>query len=249
MARKKAKKKTKKKAKTKTKKKLKKKTKVSKKKSSKTKAKKKAKKKVKAKKSPTKKAKKRPSLKSPYAAQTKSRISSTSQLKSFGKTAEHKIKVGDKAPDFTLLNHEGKLVSLEDFRGQNFLLYFYPRDNTPGCTKEACSFKENLSKFNNLETQILGVSFDDQQSHQKFISKYKLNFQLLSDLNKEVAQAYGCYVKKNMYGNIKWGIQRSTFIIDTQGRIAAVFPKVKVDGHTQEVLAALSSINKLQASS
>jgi peroxiredoxin Q/BCP len=213
-------------------------------------SKKKASKKKAVKKTSKKKASKKRSLKTPrvsrYGAQTSSRINHSAKLKA---GANSKIKIGQQAPHFTLLNQDGQMVSLEDFVGKNVVLYFYPRDMTPGCTQESCDFRDAKKQFTNLDTIILGVSFDDQNSHQRFIKKYKLNFQLLSDLNKDVAKAYGCYVKKNMYGNIKWGIQRSTFVIDMHGKVAAVFPKVKVDGHAKEVKAALSSINQLQVGS
>jgi peroxiredoxin Q/BCP len=153
-----------------------------------------------------------------------------------------RLGVGDLAPSFTLNDQNGAPVSLTDFRGKKVVLYFYPKDDTPGCTKEACSFRDHLPTFEGADASILGVSFDDQASHQKFIEKYQLNFKLLSDLSKEVADAYGCYVEKNMYGNISKGIERSTFVIDRDGKVAAAFRKVSVDGHTQEVLEALSKI-------
>ncbi len=152
------------------------------------------------------------------------------------------LQVGEAAPNFTLNNQSGQPVTLSQFSGRKIVLYFYPKDDTPGCTKEACSFRDNIGHIDTTDATILGVSFDDQASHQKFIEKYGLNFQLLSDLDKSVAQAYGVYVQKNMYGNISWGIQRSTFIIDREGKIATVFRKVNVDGHTEEVLAALKAI-------
>lgn len=154
----------------------------------------------------------------------------------------HRVAVGDLAPNFTLNDHNGTPVTLASFAGKKVVLYFYPKDDTPGCTKESCSFRDNLPSFDGADAAILGVSFDDQESHQKFIQKYQLNFQLLSDLNKEVANAYGVYVDKNMYGNITKGIERSTFVIDRSGRIAAAWRKVSVDGHTQEVLDALAKI-------
>lgn len=154
-----------------------------------------------------------------------------------------RVAAGDIAPTFTLADQNGNLVSLTDLKGKKVVLYFYPKDDTPGCTKEACSFRDHLPTFQGADAEIFGVSFDDQASHQKFIEKYQLTFSLLSDLNREVADAYGCYVEKNMYGNISKGIERSTFVIDREGKIAAAFRKVSVDGHTEEVLEALRQIN------
>lgn len=154
-----------------------------------------------------------------------------------------RVQAGDQAPDFTLPNHNGEAVTLSSYRGKNVVLYFYPKDDTPGCTKEACSFRDNIGLFDSANTVILGVSFDDQASHQKFIEKYGLNFQLLSDPEKKVAQSYGVYVQKNMYGNISWGIERSTFVINPDGIITKAIRKVNVDGHTDEVLEAIRSAN------
>lgn len=154
-----------------------------------------------------------------------------------------RVQAGDQAPDFTLPNHNGEAVALSSYRGKNVVLYFYPKDDTPGCTKEACSFRDNIGLFDSANTVILGVSFDDQASHQKFIEKYGLNFQLLSDPEKKVAQSYGVYVQKNMYGNISWGIERSTFVINPDGIITKAIRKVNVDGHTDEVLEAIRSAN------
>jgi len=152
-----------------------------------------------------------------------------------------RVQAGDVAPDFTLPNQEGTPVTLSSFRGKNVVLYFYPKDDTPGCTKEACSFRDNIGSFETANTIILGVSFDDQASHQKFIEKYGLNFQLLSDTTKDVAKSYGVFVQKYMYGNISWGIERSTFLIDTNGIIKQAIRRVQVDGHTEQVLAGLTS--------
>jgi len=157
--------------------------------------------------------------------------------------AAPKLQVGAAAPDFTLNNHEGQPVSLSSYRGKKVVLYFYPKDDTPGCTKEACSFRDNIGFVDSSDAVILGVSFDDQASHQKFIEKYGLNFQLLSDTDKTVANDFGVYVQKNMYGNLSWGIERSTFVIDREGGIRSAFRKVSVDGHTEEVLEALRSID------
>jgi len=148
---------------------------------------------------------------------------------------------GDTAPDFTLADQTGTMVSLSQLRGKTVVLYFYPKDDTPGCTKEACSFRDNIQQFGS-NAVILGVSADDTQSHQSFIQKYGLNFQLLSDVNKDVSQAYGVWVEKNMYGKTYMGIERTTFVIDPNGQISEVFRQVKVDGHTEEVLEAIAKI-------
>ena len=149
------------------------------------------------------------------------------------------LKVGDKAPDFKLTSDEGKTVSLKDFAGKKIVLYFYPRDNTPGCTKEACSFTENSAKLKKAGAVVLGVSSDSAESHKGFKQKYSLNFPLLSDPKKEVIEKYGVWKEKNMYGRKMMGVERTTFIIDEKSKIAHIFPKVKVDGHTDQVLEKL----------
>ena len=151
----------------------------------------------------------------------------------------HTVAVGDTAPDFRLLADDGRTLSLKDFRGKKVVLYFYPKDDTPGCTAEACSFRDNLARVTSKGAAILGVSRDDHASHGKFRDKYHLNFPLLSDDDGKVTQAYGVWKRKNLYGKQFMGIERTTFLIDEQGRIAKVWPKVKVDGHTDAVLAAL----------
>lgn len=149
------------------------------------------------------------------------------------------LKPGTKAPSFELMSDEGKRVSLKDFAGKKVVLYFYPRDNTPGCTREACSFSENNKRLQKAGAVVIGVSADSVGSHQKFKEKYNLGFTLLSDPDKEVIEKYGVWKEKNMYGKKMMGVERTTFIIDEQGRIAHIFPKVKVDGHTEEVLKRL----------
>ncbi|WCK55355.1 thioredoxin-dependent thiol peroxidase [Aneurinibacillus sp. Ricciae_BoGa-3] len=147
------------------------------------------------------------------------------------------LKVGELAPDFTLPASNGKDVSLSDYRGKNVVLYFYPKDNTPGCTTESCSFRDNVANFEKKDTVILGVSLDDLKSHDKFIQKYNLPFLLLSDTEAKVSELYGVYKLKKNFGKEYMGIERSTFIIDKEGRLAKEYRKVKVDGHVEEALA------------
>lgn len=147
------------------------------------------------------------------------------------------MEVGDRAPDFSVKNTDGVTRSLKDYKGW-LALYFYPRDDTPGCTKEACSLRDGYAKLKKAGIQVVGVSFDDQESHQKFTSKYELPFELLSDTDKKVARAYGVYVKKNMYGKITWGIKRTTFLIK-EGFIMRIFKTVDVNGHAQQIINAV----------
>jgi peroxiredoxin Q/BCP len=151
------------------------------------------------------------------------------------------VEAGEKAPDWSLPDQDGKTVSLKSFKGKQVVLYFYPKDDTPGCTKEACDFRDNIAPIKKAGAVVLGVSFDGQAAHQKFTAKYELPFTLLSDEDKAVAKAYGVYKEKSMYGKKYWGIERSTFVIDGKGVIKAAFRKVKVTGHVDEVLAALKS--------
>jgi thioredoxin-dependent peroxiredoxin len=150
------------------------------------------------------------------------------------------LQEGDPAPDLRLPDAEGNIVSLSDFQGKkNVILYFYPKDLTPGCTREACDFTEHLPAFTKKEAVVLGVSFDGVESHRKFIKKHGLKHILLSDEDKKVADAYGVYQEKSLYGKKFMGIVRSTFVIDKKGTIKRIFPKVKVDGHWKEVLEIL----------
>jgi thioredoxin-dependent peroxiredoxin len=148
---------------------------------------------------------------------------------------------GDIAPDFTTKDQSGKEVKLSDFRGQRVVLYFYPKDDTPGCTKEACSLRDSYDIFTEKDIKVLGVSNDDEASHQKFISKFSLPFDLLADTEKEIVNAYGVYGEKNMYGKKYMGINRTTFLIDEEGKIKKIFKKVNVDEHADEVLKAFEN--------
>jgi len=148
--------------------------------------------------------------------------------------------IGDKAPDFSLIGDDGKEHSLKDFKGKKIVLFFYPKDDTSGCTREACSFRDNTLLLKKKGAVVLGVSGDSVESHKKFVSKYDLNFVLLSNEDKSVLDAYGVWKEKSMYGRSFMGIERTTFIIDEHGKISHIFPKVKVDGHTEEVLNALT---------
>ena len=148
------------------------------------------------------------------------------------------LAVGKKAPEFTLAGSNGEDVSLKDFKGKTVVLYFYPKDDTPGCTKEACDFRDSLKKFTSRKAVVLGVSQDSLKAHDKFIDKFELPFTLLSDPDHAVAEKYGVWVEKSMYGRKYMGIERSTFVIDPEGKLKAEFRKVKVDGHVDEVLAA-----------
>ncbi len=153
------------------------------------------------------------------------------------------LKVGDKAPAFSLPDQKGAENSLRQYQGKRVVLYFYPKDDTPGCTKEACGFRDVSPSLKGVGAVVLGVSLDGQASHQKFAAKFDLPFNLLSDEDAKVSKAYGVYKHKNMYGRKFWGIERSTFVIDEQGVLIAIFRKVKVDGHTKEVMAALKAKN------
>jgi len=149
------------------------------------------------------------------------------------------LKIGDKAPDFKLPADSGKEISLNDLRGKKVILYFYPKDMTSGCTKEACDFRDSIKKFEKKNTVVLGVSADSTGSHQKFKDKYALPFTLLSDETKKMLKDYGVWKVKSMYGKIYMGIERTTFVIDEKGKIEKIFNKVKVDGHIDEILDGL----------
>ena len=149
--------------------------------------------------------------------------------------------IGKPAPDFTLPSTSGQSVSLRQFKGKKtVVLYFYPNDDTPGCTKEACGFRDLTSQFEAVGAVILGISTDSIESHLKFQTKQKLPFELLSDPEAMTCKAYGVWKQKNLYGKKFMGIERTTFVIDRTGRIAQIYPKVKVDGHVADVLAFLT---------
>jgi thioredoxin-dependent peroxiredoxin len=150
--------------------------------------------------------------------------------------------VGDKAPAFTLEDQSGKTVKLSDFKGKKVVLYFYPKDDTPGCTREACSFRDEHSALQKAGAVVLGVSPDSEASHAKFSGKFKLNFPLLADPDHAVSEKYGAWGEKSLYGRKFMGIQRSTFLIDGSGKVARVWPKVKVDGHVDQVLEAIKEV-------
>lgn len=149
------------------------------------------------------------------------------------------LKVGDKAPAFTLKDDTGTAVSLKDFKGKKVILYFYPKDLTPGCTVEACDFRDALSLIKKKKAVVLGVSKDSISLHEKFRDKHELNFPLLSDEDGKVCEAYGVWQEKSMYGKKYMGIARTTFVIGTTGKIEQIFEKVKVKGHSKEVLETL----------
>ena len=155
------------------------------------------------------------------------------------KPIELKLKAGDLAPEFTATTHNGGRVSLAEFRGRNVILYFYPRDDTPGCTKEACSFRDEFAAFKKQGAIVLGVSTDSAKSHARFIEKYKLPFTLLADEDKQIVQAYGAWGPKSFMGRKYLGTHRITFLIGPDGRIKRIWPAVKPAEHVSEVLAAL----------
>ena len=148
------------------------------------------------------------------------------------------LKEGSTAPAFKTKDANGETVSLKDLRGQKVVLYFYPKDDTPGCTKEACSFRDAFAEYKKRKIKVLGVSLDSEASHQKFIAKYKLPFTLLVDKDHEIADAYGVYGEKKFMGRTYMGVKRMTFLIDEKGKIKKVFEKVKPEQHAREVLEA-----------
>jgi peroxiredoxin Q/BCP len=151
------------------------------------------------------------------------------------------LQVGDPAPDFTAATHDGGSISLSGLRGKWVVLYFYPKDNTPGCTIEACGFRDRWDRFRDLGAVVLGVSADSARAHERFTSKFRLPFPLLLDEEKKILNAYGVYSPKSFMGRIGLGIHRVTFLINPEGRIAHVWPKVKTLGHAEDVLKILKT--------
>lgn len=152
------------------------------------------------------------------------------------------LEVGDKAPNFNLPTDGGGNISLKDLKGETVILYFYPKDDTPGCTKEACGFRDALPDFSKAKAKVIGVSKDPVKKHDKFKDKYDLTFPLASDEDGAVCEAYGTWVEKSMYGRKYMGIDRATFLIDGKGVIRAIWRKVKVPGHVDEVLKAAQEL-------
>lgn len=151
------------------------------------------------------------------------------------------LETGTKAPDFTLPDQNGNQVSLSDFAGKRVVVYFYPRDNTPGCTRQACAFAQNYEGFRAKDVVVIGISKDSVASHLKFAQKYELPFILLSDPELQAIQAYGVWQEKKLYGKVSMGVVRTTFLIDAQGNIEKVMPKVKPDTNAADILAALEA--------
>ena len=149
------------------------------------------------------------------------------------------MKVGQKAPDFSVVDDSGNKVKLSDFKGKKVVLYFYPKDDTPGCTKEACNFRDGIAEIRKKGAVVLGVSADSAESHKKFKTKFDLNFPLLADTEKKIIEDYDVWKEKSMYGRKYMGIERTTYVIGKDGRISHIFPKVKVGEHYAEVLNAL----------
>jgi peroxiredoxin Q/BCP len=154
------------------------------------------------------------------------------------------IKEGDRAPQFSLPADDGTVVTRDSLKGRNTVLYFYPKDDTTGCTKEACDFRDAFPRFGKTAAQVIGVSPDSIESHRKFKKKYQLPFPLLADEGHKLADEFGVWKEKSMYGRTYMGVERTTVIIDREGRVARIFPKVKVEGHVQEVEDALRELDR-----
>ena len=151
------------------------------------------------------------------------------------------LKIGDKAPDIKAKNQNGEIVNLNDYKGKKLILYFYPKNNTPGCTAEACDLRDNFQPLKDKGFEILGVSPDSEASHLKFIAKYSLNFDLISDIDKKVLKDYGVWGEKKMFGKTKEGVHRTTFVIDEEGKIEKVFKKVKTKEHASQILESFEN--------
>lgn len=154
------------------------------------------------------------------------------------------VEAGAQAPDFELVDHQGHTVRLRDFRGRRVVLYFYPKDGTPGCTREACSFRDVYGRLQRVGAVVLGVSPDPPESHGRFCERYGLPFPLLSDPGGKVAQAYGAWAEKTQFGRKRWGVARTTFLIGPDGKVERVWRRVKPDGHGEEVLEALKQAGR-----
>ena len=150
------------------------------------------------------------------------------------------LKIGDRAPDFELADQKGDKIRLSSFKGKKIILYFYPKDDTSGCTKEACDFRDNFAALKKLNVEVLGISNDDLESHKSFSSKYNLNFPILSDADKKVSKEYGVYEIKQNYGREYYGITRSTFLIDENGKIEKIFYKVNPEAHIGEIMEEIN---------
>lgn len=153
-----------------------------------------------------------------------------------------KAKIGNKAPNFRLPASGDQILTLKSFSGKKVIIYFYPKDDTPGCTKEACGFKDSMPDFSKIKAEVIGISKDTVSKHEKFIGKYDLNFPLASDAEGSTCEDYGVWKEKNMYGRKYMGIERSTFLVDEKGVLRAEWRKVKVPGHVEEVLAAAQNL-------
>jgi len=151
------------------------------------------------------------------------------------------VETGKPAPDFTLADQDGKKVTLSGFKGSPVVLYFYPKDDTSGCTKEACAFRDAYAEYEKAGARILGVSPDSSASHTRFVKKYELPFTLLADTETKVCESYGVWKEKSMYGKKYMGVERTTFVIDSSGIVRQIFPKVKVDGHSDHVIEAVKA--------
>lgn len=154
------------------------------------------------------------------------------------------LTVGQTAPEFTALDQDRRTISLADYRGTWVVLYFYPKDNTSGCTREACAFRDAIEELTSAGAVVIGVSPDSVRSHRTFADKHSLPFRLVADTDHQIAEQYGVWKEKKLYGRTYWGIERTTFIIDPDGRISAIFPNVKVDGHVEDVITTLRSLQR-----